>query len=1128
MIRPEDAATQQQIPSSERPTVMIRPEDAAKNIQGQDAPGPAGMGTQPQAGNSSIPGRGVPTGEMTTARVTLGDTGNLTKDEKKGAPDVNKNRDKNEQKKYAVKKRPKHLGLKIAILCVLLLGVGLGSFFVIRAMQGEQKRTAFYKSFTSADVERDTDNSLYVRNQLIIRAVKEATEKKISKLIKDKNAVIVGEIPISNEYQVEFDPGIGRSEMDDIIAEWEKSDLVASVSLHHAYGTAGGTFFEDNPWRDDNNPDDPSGSEWNIYQPDGNNWAVESVWAPKIWEGLEDESGKKEYAQVDVGLIDTTVDTTHKDLSDRFNALKQGGADPEESGESNTSNAPLIEGNPSAVADDYSQYTGRYAAGDMDEAEQAEEKRLSHGTHTAGIISAKLEDDFGIAGVAQNAKLYGYAAGSDASYQNGDYKEARSLTSTFAYKYTLSRMQENSIRLVNISMLLDPMVEDEAVRTRIMEDMNADMEYFLKACLEQNWDFLLIKSAGDDSTDQFNDAFLCGITDTAIRERIVVVGGAECDYQGGKLEGYKKTETTNYGERIDIYAPGPDVLSDIPGDRTEKRSGTSEATAFVTGGCALVMGILPTLSMPEVKDIVLKNYYYTVEDTGKGYLNLYMAVAAARARRDSSDASGIKDEMQKEIDENNLPKTGTLLITLEKGFLEQLGDPSVLSGSAEKDGETVPFSFDKDGNAKLELTEGTWTISIEADGYEAQEFKETVAAGETAEHTDLTLDAMLRAVELNDLPNRAGLEVFLKCVPYSYSEVIAYDCAKPGNQFIGRTLDCVDGVVYNAERYMSSLPAGYDKTIRTDELRGFEEADPLNKDPFGHDGQFWWCGYKKDGVLWIEKNVMNLSEEQIAKCTSEADSETLYDHEGYYYAGTFMTDPGMLTIKPLDARRKGNIYYLKAEYRSGSFTDSEQMDADGYPVYYDVFSGEVRDSRYLIYRLEYKNVDGIFFWSIYECHEMKEGEWEQLEADAKTDPSGENTEAGAGAAEPFSGVMNFEGIPSGAGGSWQEILVINADGTFSDSYTAENFDSYETGRFVDVQKVSEYCYTMKVADVTGEGNLDDGDVVTLYLKGTPISEISEDAYYTNFGYHYRTVWKEPSECKESIIIVDTCSYHQVD
>ena len=421
MIRPEDAATQQQIPSSERPTVMIRPEDAAKNIQGQDAPGPTGMGTgtQPQAGNPSIPGRGVPTGEMTTSRVTLGDTGNLTKDEKKGAPDANKNRDKNEQKKYAVKKRPKHLGLKIAILCVLLLGVGLGSFFVIRAMQGEQKRTAFYKSFTSADVERDTDNSLYVRNQLIIRAVKEATEKKISKLIKDKNAVIVGEIPISNEYQVEFDPGIGRSEMDDIIAEWEKSDLVASVSLHHAYGTAGGTFFEDNPWRDDNNPDDPSGSEWNIYQPDGNNWAVESVWAPKIWEGLEDESGKKEYAQVDVGLIDTTVDTTHKDLSDRFNALKQGGADPEGNAEGDkegttegntegntegtVSGTTLIEGNPSSVVDDYSQYTGRYAAGDMDEAEQAEEKRLSHGTHTAGIISANLEDDFGIAGVAQNA-----------------------------------------------------------------------------------------------------------------------------------------------------------------------------------------------------------------------------------------------------------------------------------------------------------------------------------------------------------------------------------------------------------------------------------------------------------------------------------------------------------------------------------------------------------------------------------------------------------------------------------------------------------------------------------------------------------------------------------------------------
>ena len=126
MIRPEDAAAQQQIPPSEMSTVMIRPEDAAKHTQGnypvgQYATGSAGTGNYPQAGNPSIPGsagtgnysqtgnpsipgRGVPTGEMPTARVTLGDTGNLTESEKKGKSDANKNRSKNEQKKFAVKK----------------------------------------------------------------------------------------------------------------------------------------------------------------------------------------------------------------------------------------------------------------------------------------------------------------------------------------------------------------------------------------------------------------------------------------------------------------------------------------------------------------------------------------------------------------------------------------------------------------------------------------------------------------------------------------------------------------------------------------------------------------------------------------------------------------------------------------------------------------------------------------------------------------------------------------------------------------------------------------------------------------------------------------------------------------
>lgn len=65
---------------------------------------------------------------------------------------------------------------------------------------------------------------------------------------------------------------------------------------------------------------------------------------------------------------------------------------------------------------------------------------------------------------------------------------------------------------------------------------------------------------------------------------------------------------SNYGKaRVDIFAPGVDILSTVPGGGTERLSGTSMAAPVVSGVAALLMSYFPTLSASDIKDIMLQS-----------------------------------------------------------------------------------------------------------------------------------------------------------------------------------------------------------------------------------------------------------------------------------------------------------------------------------------------------------------------------------------------------------------------------------------------------------------------------------------------------------------------------------------
>jgi subtilisin family serine protease len=78
--------------------------------------------------------------------------------------------------------------------------------------------------------------------------------------------------------------------------------------------------------------------------------------------------------------------------------------------------------------------------------------------------------------------------------------------------------------------------------------------------------------------------------------------GASSWKGGANLAG----EFSNYGRaQVDLFAPGTDILSTIPGGTYEPNSGTSMAAPVVSGVAALVMAYYPELTADDVRRVLL-------------------------------------------------------------------------------------------------------------------------------------------------------------------------------------------------------------------------------------------------------------------------------------------------------------------------------------------------------------------------------------------------------------------------------------------------------------------------------------------------------------------------------------------
>ncbi|MGS0525794.1 S8 family peptidase [Zobellia nedashkovskayae] len=206
----------------------------------------------------------------------------------------------------------------------------------------------------------------------------------------------------------------------------------------------------------------------------------------------------------------------------------------------------------------------------------------SHGTHVAGIIGAERNNGKGANGVANNVAIMSIRA-----VPNGDeYDKDIALGIRYAV--------DNGAKVINGSFGKSFSPEAKWVYDAI------------KYAAEK--DVLFVHAAGNegaDLDDPANPNFPNDQVDNGpeIADNVLTVGALSSKYGSEMVASF-----SNYGDvNVDVFAPGDEIYSSMPGNEYEFQGGTSMASLAVAGVAALIRSYYPKLTASQVKHIIMES-----------------------------------------------------------------------------------------------------------------------------------------------------------------------------------------------------------------------------------------------------------------------------------------------------------------------------------------------------------------------------------------------------------------------------------------------------------------------------------------------------------------------------------------
>jgi len=153
---------------------------------------------------------------------------------------------------------------------------------------------------------------------------------------------------------------------------------------------------------------------------------------------------------------------------------------------------------------------------------------------------------------------------------------------------------------------------------------------------------LIVAAAGNDhhNTDVEDYRYYPAAYQLKGLRNIITVASIDSDNQ--------ILSSSNWGlKSVDVAAPGEGILSTIPGGKYGKMTGTSQATAFVSGIAALILSRAPHLLPHQIKELIINNSTPIAALRGKvssgGKVDAYRSLAAALMSRPASRNTASKN-----------------------------------------------------------------------------------------------------------------------------------------------------------------------------------------------------------------------------------------------------------------------------------------------------------------------------------------------------------------------------------------------------------------------------------------------------------------------------------------------------
>ncbi len=473
-------------------------------------------------------------------------------------------------------------------------------------------------------------------NNIIILYVQEGTSPDTVKSLADRmDGSVVGHTEDLNQYQIEVAP-TDKEALEALCTQLEEEDVVvdaridgvskAEIGYQPNDKWGGFLFFKE---------------KWEESKPEGKNWHLEAVKVPSAWNLMEQEQDR--IKTVPIGVVDAGIYENHEDLQI-----------------AKTADTTMVE--------------------------------HFHGTHVAGIAGAVADNKKGITGIAKDSPIY--FTGLIKSESEFTNKKRTSFDVTDSrVESTISACLAKGCRAVNLSIGSFE-VNDDAAK----ESAKIYAEMLCRMIHTYGKDFIIVQSAGNAAGDARYNGHFCPIDETSAQAAIEKLQFQEemtvQDVLGAKLVvgavDQKKTEDgqyqlayfSNYGDQVDVCAPGVDIYSTesvnfLGMSKYGASDGTSYSAPVITAITGLVWSANNDLHATQVSEI-LKTASVADVYPYSGYKKGYKAQEDASVRYHMIDAKGA---VQKALD--TVPEE-------EKDPLEEYEDAVE---NTTKDGAWIEHSF---------------------------------------------------------------------------------------------------------------------------------------------------------------------------------------------------------------------------------------------------------------------------------------------------------------------------------------------------------------------------------------------------------------------------------------------------